>query len=337
VRKTTTRLVLPVLAAMAFVCPAHAEPSPSERALAQTLFREGRQLITTGNAAEACTKFSESDRLDPEIGTHLNLAFCHETLGKTASAWVEFGEVADRAERIGDRDRAAFARQRVAALDKRLSRVRFRTILAAPGMTLKVDGHVLNPAVSGEPLPLDPGTHTVEASAPGKQAWARELAVPPGPSAQELDVTPLADAPVSPSPEPATTAAVSAPPPPAEVTSSGDGSLRTVSYFVAGAGVVGIGLGTYFGLAARSKNDESFAGGNCDTAGCNATGKQARNDALADATVSTVAFVAGGAALVGGVVLFLVSSKKESARAMHVEAAPMVGARTGGMAIRGTF
>jgi hypothetical protein len=90
-----------------------AQDGPNVKALAQSLFKEGRTLMTAGKTAEACDKFAESDRLDPEIGTHLNLAMCHETLGKTASAWVEFGEVADRATAAHDAARSQFARDHV--------------------------------------------------------------------------------------------------------------------------------------------------------------------------------------------------------------------------------
>src|SRR5215472_3170324 len=103
---------------------AAAQPAPSDVALAESLFREGRQLINAGKTSEACGKFAESERLDPQIGTELNLALCHEKEGKTASAWGEFNDVAQQATLPADKDRGEFARRHASDIEKKLSRVR---------------------------------------------------------------------------------------------------------------------------------------------------------------------------------------------------------------------
>jgi hypothetical protein len=82
-----------------------------------------------------------------------------------------------------------------------------------------------------------------------------------------------------------------------------------------GAGVVGVGLGAFFGLRAQSKNDDSLA--LCrpdDPSRCTAEGKSLRDDAAGAATVSTIGFVAGGALLAGGVVLLLTAPGAEEPR-----------------------
>ena len=61
----------------------------SNKATAEALFTEGRALATSGKCAEAIPKFQASQKLDPGVGTLLNLAECYEQVGKTASAWAE--------------------------------------------------------------------------------------------------------------------------------------------------------------------------------------------------------------------------------------------------------
>ncbi len=67
-------------AALGWSVPAAAQPSNT--ALAESLFREGKRLSSEKKFAEACPKFAESYRLDPGLGTLLNLATCHESEGQ---------------------------------------------------------------------------------------------------------------------------------------------------------------------------------------------------------------------------------------------------------------
>src|SRR5688500_18545046 len=78
---------------------AEAVPTGSDKALAEVLFREGRQLLQRGETDAACEKFAESHRLDEALGTLLNLAVCHESQGRFASAWAEFHQAAATARR----------------------------------------------------------------------------------------------------------------------------------------------------------------------------------------------------------------------------------------------
>src|SRR5512147_2936876 len=66
---------------------AHAQSSTAQ---AETLFRQGKDLIAHGKIAEACAAFDASQKLDPTIATLLNQAACREKNGQLATAWGLF-------------------------------------------------------------------------------------------------------------------------------------------------------------------------------------------------------------------------------------------------------
>src|SRR5258708_37292521 len=77
---------------------AHAQNDP---VAARTLFDEGRKLLADGKYDAACPKLEESQRLDPGMGTLVNLAECWEHIGRTALAWARFHKGTDPARTEG--------------------------------------------------------------------------------------------------------------------------------------------------------------------------------------------------------------------------------------------
>lgn len=86
------------------------QPSTTDKATADALFRAGKELLESGKVAEACAKLAESQRIDPRLGTLLNVAACHEQEGRTATAWSEFNEAASQAAIAKQAERETFAR-----------------------------------------------------------------------------------------------------------------------------------------------------------------------------------------------------------------------------------
>jgi hypothetical protein len=261
-----------------------AQPSPSDQAIAQSLFEQGRRQLAEGKTSEACASFAESQRLDPGGGTLLNLALCHEKLGKTASAWAELHEALTQARKEGRSDREKLARAHIDGLEPRLSTL---TVLVPPsvrveGLVVKLDGVAIGPGAWSVPVKVDPGEHAIAIEAPGKQTWARRVRVADGADHPTIEVGPLEDATAPPGP--AASGAASAvparsagPPPPAPRPEEPSDSRAAWGWTAAGIGVVALGLGAWSGTRALSKWGERKD--HCPNEACDAAGVELGDDA----------------------------------------------------------
>ena len=279
----------------------------TDPAAAEALLRDGTKLMEQKNFAAACPKLAESQQLDPATGTLMSLATCHEAQGKTASAWEEYAEVAMRAQQEGRNDRERAARDKVAALEPKLSKLTIApSALAAAtfGLMVKRDGAVVASAALKVAVPIDPGEHTIEASAPAKRTFTVTVTV--GPSGDKKTVTiPGLENDGGGTGAGAPGTAMIAPGP----DRSGLTTMQIGGVSAGAAGIVAIGVGTYFGLHARKLNEDSKAG--CDGNACYPDAKQKRLDAISAGNWSTLAFAVGGALVAGGAALFVLGRSKE--------------------------
>jgi hypothetical protein len=312
-----------------------------DAAAALALFEEGRKLVDAGDYARACPKFEASLREDNKIGTLLNLAVCYEKTGRVASAWVRFVEARDVASRSGQQERADFARDHAAALASMLSRLTITVASPVPGLEVKRDGVVVDPAAYGVALPIDPGKHVIEATAPGMKRW--ESTVEAGKPGETATVAVPAlerggdagGATAAPGAQAATLPAT----PPADAGASSGGPWRTVAIVVGAAGVVSVGIGSVFGvLAMNAKNDENNHCPGGSAGACYQAGVDASKTALNDANISTVTIVGGGVAIAGAAVLWLIAPKGAAQQpSTSVGILPLVGAGGAGLTLHGGF
>src|SRR5215472_3779085 len=107
----------PCLVAFSLLAPAvaHAEPTTQDRVAAQALFDDALKLMDGKQYPAACTKLEQSEQLDPAMGTRYRLAECYAAVGRTASAWKWFTEVAAEAHEARQLDREEAARDRATA------------------------------------------------------------------------------------------------------------------------------------------------------------------------------------------------------------------------------
>jgi hypothetical protein len=302
-----------------------------DKAAAETLFQAGVALMTEGKYAEACPKFLESQRADPSSGTLLNLASCYEKTGKTASAWATYKEAAVLARSLGQTDREATAHTRIAALEPTLSKLRIDTG-DLPGLVIKRDGLDIGRGSLGVPIAIDPGEHTITASAPGYEDWSVTVAVGTDADMKAITVPPLRKKVISSSQNGY-----------GDQSGSASGStLRTVGFIVGGVGIGAIGAGAVLcGLAIHDQNEADPL---CPNKLCSAEGQNLVNEATDKAIIGTIGLSVGVAAVgAGAVMIFLLNPPKStteptpSSPSATMRIVPSIGREGGSLTLLGRF
>jgi len=259
----------------------HAQESETPEVRAERLFKEAAQHFDAGRTDAACETFSESLRLAAKLGTLLNLALCHETQGRVATAWNEFLHGAAWAAQNGQKDRQQFAHEHAIALEPKLPRLLLR-LPEAPFVTeIEIDGEPLPEPTWSLPHYLDPGAHTVAASAPGKRRASMAITVTPGPSLLIVDIPLL---------ESDARSFLKAPSTPARAPSSPNAIRRPLGYGFLGFSAVALGLGAVGVVSAIGSRDDSVpqCTGVPGGVACTQAGLNARDDARVWANVATV-------------------------------------------------
>jgi serine/threonine-protein kinase len=271
---------------------ASAEPSLGDerRTTAEALFLEGRRLVAAGRAEEACPKFAQSQALDPGIGTLLNLARCYAFIGRTASAWAAYRDAAGQARGAGQSERERIARAEADRLEPALPRVEltFAEPARRQALSLTMDGERWPAALIGVKAPIDPGRHTLVVSGAGLVALTTHFETAPG------QTTPVV-----------VPALRAEPPPPAPERREAEPwrGTHTTAVVLAAAGVAALATGGFFGLEARATYQRGDSRCN-DLGQCDERGLALREEAFDRARLSTVAFSAGAAALIGAAVVW---------------------------------
>jgi hypothetical protein len=180
------------------------------------------------------------------------------------------------------------------------------------GLSVTRDGIAVGAPQWGTAVPLDAGEHTVEASAPGHETWRTVVVVPESGAAPTTIVPKLVKAPqreevLPPERKPAPQTA-----PPFEL-----GTQRIVALGAGGVGVVGLAIGTIFGVKAMS--NKSDAQQSCDGAACRTDeGVAAGNAAHSAGNVATVGMIVAAAGLAGGLVLWFTAPSEKPAAEVSV-------------------
>jgi hypothetical protein len=293
-------LLVVALSSLALPFHAHAE-LPGQILKVRSLFEAARHDMEAGNYAAAVPRLEEALHLDPQgSGIKFNLAECYEHVGRLASAWALYLDVAN-AERLANQvEREKLARERATAIAPRVPRLAVVVHSTDSGIAVMRDGEALASALWGTAVAVDPGPHSVSASAPGKVAWSHAASLGEG---EEVTV-------IVPQLEPTPVIATGAVAANAE-TKDALGARRMLALVGAGAGLAALGTGAGFGLASNSEYAASNRDGHCNqsTNICDARGRALRDDSLTHGDLSTAFFIGGAALAVVSGVLWLTAPR----------------------------
>lgn len=300
------RLLFRVATAFGSIAASAAPAFARDSAAAEALYRAAKEMAKKGDWEKACAQFAESQRMDAAPGTLLNLADCEEHRGLVTSAWTHFIE-AESQFKSGD-TRAAYARERAAALEPRIPRLTVRLQPGAPrAARVFRDAEELKEASLGVPLPVDPGPHVVIVRV--GSAEARVAVTTTEGEVTEIVASPPAEVPRA--PEETTL-------PPSRVGPRLDKNVevtdtRTRGWVLVGVGSTAIAVGAVTGTIALSKANTVKEVCGPDYLTCNGTSVDAASTGRTMATVSTVSLIAGGALAFAGVYFVLRSPSRSAA------------------------
>ncbi len=324
-----------LLFAIALLGPLAASPARADdEAAATELFNAGRDLMKQGDYAAACPKLAESARLKPTVGALAKLAACEEHEKRLVSAYTRWQQALNVARSAGD-ERAADVERELSRLARIVPKVSVAAAGAMPAdAVIRVDDTTLGPASLGVPLPVEPGAHTVQATAAGKKSWSTAVQVAADGATTTVSIPVLEDAP-APTPVPAAVPTPASSPSPSPPPSTppwpppSSSPWPTLGLVTAGAGLASLAAGGAFGLVAMGKRNDAHCQG---TACPDASSASTLGDAKTAADWSTGLLVVGGALAASGVTIWLVT-RGDHDSAVRVGATPL----PGGVAIAGSW
>lgn len=275
----------------AFVAASDAANAQGRDPVAATeLFTQARELLKQGDLEKACALFAESLRLDPAVGTALNLAECEERRRHLTRALRSWQQAINLAEATKD-ERGAVARERLEALSPRVPRLTVVLPPDAPEGTVVLRENVrLGDAILGRALPVDPGEHVITVRAPGHEDALRTVVLEEG-EAKTVTARPGPSTDTAPPP-------VHKPPAVDHGVDDAEGQ-RTMAYVLGGVGAAGVLVAAVSGVVLM--NERKVVDENCDAQNrCNDTGLQAADNGKLLVPINTIAWVVGAAGLGAG-------------------------------------
>lgn len=307
-----------------------ADAPPDKSVLdARQKFRQAISLQTGGNWAAALALFRDVAGVKNTPQVRFNIAICEENLGQLVLALGDYELAASQAREEGSADVAAEVEGRLATLQGRIPKVVLQRDEHASRAKISIDGVEVGATMIGKSLPLDPGSHLVEAEAKGFHKFEQSFDV------TEKQTVTVQVAMVA-APADAAGAASAAGGAPADTGAAPAKGPNVLPYVVGGIGVAGlVASGVFFGLrqSAISKLDAACpTRTNCPSS-LESTASSGRTD-------TALAFVGLGVGVVGlgaGAALFFLAPSEKKSGDTAIRLAPAAPLADVGASLIGRF
>ena len=167
-----------------------------------------------------------------------------------------------------------------------------------------MDGEVLAERFQGTALSIDPGEHTFTFETAGQPPVMKKLVIVQGQKDRREVITFGTDQGGT-----ATPGALPSTPPPND--SGGMGTQKLLAIVAGGIGIVGLGLGTVFGIMASSQKSDAQSA--CLSNPCSTQdGVNKWSTAGSTGNISTIGFIVGGVGVAGAAVLWFTAPSSSS-------------------------
>jgi len=229
------------------LCPpsAHAQDK-KELSKARAQFQRAIEQEQAGNYTQALEQFRDVGqvRMTPQVRFHI--ATCEEKLGRLVTALGGYELALADAETVGE-DFKNEVDTAVTRLRASIPKLLIQRGAGAEAAVIELDGVALGASSVGVPVPLDPGPHSVNAKAPGYEAFSQTVTINEN-EQKTVDIELTAEP-----------APVAAPPAGANMQTvdlNGKPNKKLIPYVIGGVGVVSlIGSGVLFGLRQSTLSD----------------------------------------------------------------------------------
>jgi len=296
---------------------------------ADALFKHGKKLAADKKYAEACPAFEQSMKLDPGIGTQLNIGKCYEDWGLLGKALVAYRAAEKMAHDAKD-DREPKIKAIIDELDSNVPRltIKLPKHASSEGVVVKLDNKVIT--TFGESMIIDPGPHTIDYTVDGVKKQKTVPLERGSDSEVTLDIPKdrvvkkhvdeqVVEKPVSTGPAPGHT-------------------QRLGGLVLGGAGVIAIGVSSLMTLSARGQYNDALEM-YCNNAKdmCDPMGLEQTHDARSTANTATIIFVGGAVAVAGGIALYVLAPKSAERAEQARYIVPSVTTESAGVVYGGRF
>lgn len=300
------------------VAPPVQAQSRKELAKARAAYRQGVSLEAAGDWAGALAKFEQVAKVKTTPQVHFHIARCKENLGRLNEALGDYRMAEYEAKQKKAKELGQITKARK-ALEERIPKLVITLGEGAESAQVELDGVELGEAKLGNEVSVDPGSHHIVATLPGKGHFDKDVAVKEG-ETKNVDLVPPADLQAAPEQTPP-----SGEPPPEETPEKKPEKHGSVApWVIGGIGVASLAAsGVFYGLRAGAKSDlEKGCRGNVCPASLKSTGDKGK----LYTTLSEVTLGVGAAGVVVAVIM-LATGGSSSPRADKKDSASRRGVR----------